>query len=531
MVMSFFVRAFSVLLAARLVAALYAPIQDCDEVFNFWEPAHFLTEGWGLQTWEWSPIYAIRSWAYVGMHAVILSLAKILGLRGPQLFYFLRVVFAVFDSYCEARLARSLDKRYPQVARIYVWFSTTAAGLFHASVAFLPSSFAMYFVALSLSFYFEDVHSNIVPCLTSIAVAGIAGWPFALVLALPLGLYYSFTCQSLSTLLQNVIRTVSCTMVILTTVVVVDSLFFKRLVVVPYNIMAYNVFNASDSQGPNIFGTEPWVYYIINLLLNFNVVFPLALVSGFFVDLETLFGFLPMYMWLAVFTLTEHKEERFMYVIYPAICASAAFTIAGSWKVVSSFAKLPRALLYIFLGGIALISIARSGALVAFYTAPFEIYRGVPENTVVCTGREWYRYPSSYFINGNLKFIKSGFDGLLPGEFKSFSAIPKGMNDQNIADSGKLVSLDVCDYVVDIDIPFNAAKGEIDPREHGFEKDICASFLDSERSSRISRLLYFKIPVDLLGKRSFVDYCRYKRVAEHSAPSPTYRAVIAKEDL
>ena len=34
-------------------------------VFNFWEPLHYLSRGTGFQTWELSPKYAVRSWAYI----------------------------------------------------------------------------------------------------------------------------------------------------------------------------------------------------------------------------------------------------------------------------------------------------------------------------------------------------------------------------------------------------------------------------------------------------------------------------------
>ena len=37
-------------------------------VFNFWEPLHYLDRGYGFQTWEVSPVYAIRSWAYIILH-------------------------------------------------------------------------------------------------------------------------------------------------------------------------------------------------------------------------------------------------------------------------------------------------------------------------------------------------------------------------------------------------------------------------------------------------------------------------------
>lgn len=40
------------LLAVRLLSAAVNTVHDCDEVFNYWEPLHFLLHGYGLQTWE-----------------------------------------------------------------------------------------------------------------------------------------------------------------------------------------------------------------------------------------------------------------------------------------------------------------------------------------------------------------------------------------------------------------------------------------------------------------------------------------------
>lgn len=72
------IKAFFYFLAANLVSALFAPIQDCDETFNYWEPTHYLSHGYGLQTWEYSPDYAIRSWFYIALHAVAGNLRRLL---------------------------------------------------------------------------------------------------------------------------------------------------------------------------------------------------------------------------------------------------------------------------------------------------------------------------------------------------------------------------------------------------------------------------------------------------------------------
>lgn len=72
------IKAFYVFLVANLIAAAFAPIQDCDETFNYWEPTHYLSHGYGLQTWEYSPDYSIRSWLYVALHSAVGSFRRLL---------------------------------------------------------------------------------------------------------------------------------------------------------------------------------------------------------------------------------------------------------------------------------------------------------------------------------------------------------------------------------------------------------------------------------------------------------------------
>ena len=45
--------AFLLLLVCRLISARVNLIHDCDEVYNYWEPLHFLLYGSGMQTWEY----------------------------------------------------------------------------------------------------------------------------------------------------------------------------------------------------------------------------------------------------------------------------------------------------------------------------------------------------------------------------------------------------------------------------------------------------------------------------------------------
>lgn len=119
----------------------------------------------------------------------------------------------------------------------------------------------------------------------------------------------------------------------------------------PWNIVSYNIFGGSE-RGPDLYGTSPWYFYILNLVLNFNVLVPLALLSlpALFVtsiiDRKRLgaapkkgpeqssspfvvlgFKLLPLYVWICILTVQAHKEERFMFPAYPMLCFNAAVAL------------------------------------------------------------------------------------------------------------------------------------------------------------------------------------------------------------
>ena len=109
-----------------------------------------------------------------------------------------------------------------------------------------------------------------------------------------------------------------------------------------------------------MYGTEPWSYYFANLVLNFNGLLLLAVVSlpalavTYFVDEKRLglvkagpersspftllaMRLLPLYIWVGILTSQPHKEERFMFPAYPLICFNAAVTLylARGWLEVA----------------------------------------------------------------------------------------------------------------------------------------------------------------------------------------------------
>lgn len=95
--------AFKAFLSARFCAAIWAIITDCDETYNYWEPMHYLIYGNGLQTWEYSPEYALRSYTYLLLHGVPAWLYNQIFSPSPILvFYFTRCMMGLTCAVVEA---------------------------------------------------------------------------------------------------------------------------------------------------------------------------------------------------------------------------------------------------------------------------------------------------------------------------------------------------------------------------------------------------------------------------------------------
>ena len=346
--------------------------------------------------------------------------------------------------------------------------------------------------------------------------------------------------------------------------VAINTFFYRKPEFVAWNIVKYNIF--SQSGGPELYGTEPVTFYFRNLLLNFNIWFPLALAvlplallqdllgrtPGRFLGLRTLAITAPFYLWFAIFSLQPHKEERFMYPAYPFLALNAAMsshillTAIGTSSPGSLISKIPAKLRLasvsaVFLAA-ATLSLARIYGTYAAYSAPLAIYAPLgagasPESGVgadgasVCFGKEWYRFPSSYFLPRGMhaRFIRSEFRGLLPGEFAEAGAAapgfragtwlpPSGMNDQNQEDPGKYVDIGACDFLVDTQYPLD--QGEKPPAEPDYVGDeenwevvTCEPFLDAARTHPVARAVWVPdLPFVPEGfRRRWGKHCLLKR--------------------
>ena len=181
------ISAFYTYLVANVLAALYAPIQDCDEVFNYWEPTHYLNHAFGLQTWEYSPEYSIRSWLYIVVHAIIGKFGSLFSSQRTFEFYFIRVMLAFACAVCQSRLFSTISRTLnPRIGVMFMLATLFSPGMFHASVALLPSSFCMYTTMLGMA-AFMDWKGGLKSAqgIMWFGIGAIVGWPFSGALIAP----------------------------------------------------------------------------------------------------------------------------------------------------------------------------------------------------------------------------------------------------------------------------------------------------------------------------------------------------------
>jgi alpha-1,2-mannosyltransferase len=145
----------------------------------------------------------------------------------------------------------------------------------------------------------------------------------------------------------------------------------------------------------------------------------------------------------------------------------------------------------------------------------------------VCIGKEWYRFPSHFFLpeHARLRFIKSDFSGLLPQYFLEqheqaqqqlslldvTSHVPQHMNERNAEEPTRYVN-DVstsCDYIVDLDL-VHQNEPHYNLQHEQWRVLFSAPFLDATHSPALPRAFY--IPFYSAQRNTFAPYQVLKRI-------------------
>uniref|UniRef100_A0A0N5A809 Mannosyltransferase n=1 Tax=Syphacia muris TaxID=451379 RepID=A0A0N5A809_9BILA len=553
---------FKIMFSFRMAAALWSSISDCDEVYNYWEPLHLFLYDKGFQTWEYSPTYAIRSYMYILLHYLPGSIFRtIFSANKIAVFITIRCAIGLVLVLSELAFYKAICKRFGNgIARLYVVLTVFSAGMFTSSCAFLPSSFSMAINTFAIAAYMNEQWFLAIFCT---AFSALVGWPFAALLGLPV-VAHMLIVSPKRLLLPFMSYSLWAGTGIICAICFVDSYYYGKIVLAPLNIVLYNIFS---SHGPNLYGIEKASFYVYNLLLNWNIAVPLAFLAlpfsayvfirirsshklnnryPFEISLKywqpflpLLFIFLTLLLWLVIFFSQPHKEERFLFPIYPLIAVLAAVALDA----------IPRLGMFLFGGGsrriwygalvlvisvFIFLSLSRSIALYRNYSAPMKIYKGLNEHlsdpanlddiartenngTVIkiCVGKEWYRFPSSFFMPAKitdrkgklweteLDFIKCEFSGLLPKYYASgvlpniSRLIPSEMNDLNLEEKSRYIPVSNCHYLVDLETPDVA---EYEPnytkQKETWKSVIRSPFLLASHSHPLYRAFYIPFTND-----------------------------------
>lgn len=510
--------AVAVLFAARAWSVRFGDAFDCDEAMNYYEPAHFLLHGRGLQTWEYAPRYALRTYAYVAAYAhagkalsnVAASAASVATSPVAE-FYGVRAFAALLSAAAEALLVARVRSRVGRCAgALTLAFLALSPGMHAASAAFLPSATAMALVCAAYALRLGSPRALWLPGLCACA-AVLCAWPFAGLAVVPLGVAFLARFGPLRTCAVLC----ACSALVALPLALVDSRAFglRFPVVAAWNIVRYNVLGGGSAA---LYGTAPWHFYVASGVLGLGVALPLALLCAPLLALlpacrGTPHGRAaqllapPVALWFVFMSAQAHKEERFLYVVYPLACACAGIALDAivGWIARGRHRVVVRSvLLALAMGGFAAMSVSRIAALRVNYGAAMAAWHhlgevelaGTDTRINVCVGKEWYRFPGSFFLPGpnvQLRFVRSNFHGQLPQPFgnHTWSEPAQPFNDVNAEEPSRYTPVEQCHYLVDCEF-----EGQSEPfYSHNtatWRVIWEAPFLDAAHSPRATRSFF-----------------------------------------
>ena len=546
----------------RIAVANYSPITDCDETYNYWEPLHFIQFNFGMQTWEYAQPYELRTYAFLFPYFICSKLLESLfSLNKKIIFYAIRSTIGAITAICELHFVQGISNVFGISLSITTLLCLAVSpGMFHASSALLPSTAAMQLVMMSVGHTLQNYDANNnnyfeqIPIFFGLLATLCTGWPFAAALFVPLGLRAIYLASTAShnattngTVIANIcrllIRTLFHASLIQAIVTAIDYYYYQKITFPSWNILKYNAMQGGDE----VYGVEPISYYIKNVLLNFNFI---AVGAGFsvvpflFTLFQTknkqqqyylnamLYSISPMMIWLLLVCPRPHKEERFLFPIYPFIALACAYALQEVTMAFSAVAgnflirdpkhkqenqkklmeKWIRALVFFgFFFPTSIVSISRSYALYNYYTGPLSLYSFFYDTIhndkpiALCVAGEWYRFVGSYMLpNGTtLQYLPSSFKGQLPQPFLPSlgSAAKPGQfiqpfNDLNLEEPSRVVGIDSCDYVIEL-VPPTGDDALLVPdavklmRKHEWVEIASYPFLDAESTTgTLVRTLY-----------------------------------------
>lgn len=209
-----------------------------------------------MQTWEYSPDFALRSYGYLRLMGLPSTWPIFFGLDKLIVFYVIRVGLAVVAGYAENFFVQSVAIRYGRaVGRLTCYSLLASYGICAAvSSALLPNSAAMICAMIIFGFWLRG-HFGIALLLSGVTVVVVS--PFVAVVFVPLAIHV-VVVNGLPAAIAAGLKVVAF---VLVPAAIIDWMYYGRLVVSAWNIAEYNAL-ASEERGAELYGVEPWTYVV-----------------------------------------------------------------------------------------------------------------------------------------------------------------------------------------------------------------------------------------------------------------------------
>jgi len=446
-----------------------------------------------MQTWEYAPQHAIRTYAFVAPLLPFAWLFKLAQLPKAEVFQGLRLVLAALTAFAEAKFLRAVQAAQGSAAmRLTTLFLLFSPGVVVAATAFLPSAVIMSLVMLSAAAWLSG---GPLECIAWGCVAVLlTGWPYVGMVFLPMGLHILHGAARDRGALGAARLAVSVVLLAASAALVaalVDRHYYGAWTFPSLNALRYN----ASGSGDNLYGVEPAGYYVRNLFLTMGLAWPLGCVAPVLLlraclqeqqarhaarTARSAVLAASALVWLALLFSRPHKEERFMYPIYPLLAYCAAVSAVGfvdlvgsvvasllrekppleveedfeEWarladltdlkereeKAGAAWAKrrtwgyvLKTAAMAVCICGSITLCALRLTALQTNYGGYLSLWQDVgallplppagkaspKAEYTLCLGSEWYRFTSHFHLSDSvsLAFVKDNFGGQLPQYF------------------------------------------------------------------------------------------------------------------
>ncbi|GLH10981.1 Probable Dol-P-Man:Man(7)GlcNAc(2)-PP-Dol alpha-1,6-mannosyltransferase [Gryllus bimaculatus] len=319
-----------ILFLVALVHILYCPYTKVEESFNLQATHDILFHGFNITEYDHHEFPGVVPRTFLGplfisvLSSPVVLIIHTLGLSKFLAQYVVRAALGLCVLGAFRVLRKTLQEEFG--APFSFWFVAITVTQYHFMYYLsrpLPNIMVLPLALLALHFWIKQWHSYFI--YFSAAAIIIFRAELALFLGLLLLSDLLFRKVSVMSVLKSA---VPAGLIFLTLTIVVDSLFWQRLVWPEGEVLFFNtVLNRSHE-----WGTSPFLWYFYSAIPRAMAWSVLLLPFGAYYEPRVLRMLIPVVIFVFLFSFLPHKELRFIIYIFPVLNVVAASACNKIWQ-------------------------------------------------------------------------------------------------------------------------------------------------------------------------------------------------------